>query len=183
MTAIATNKWEFAWGTLGATGNGPYTIQCFVDWNTLPPVGPLKTAASALHDVTIRNGYELVTDAAKTYAKVNSPSNNQIIAPLVPFTVSTDHKITWNRFDNCGNYNISIRWRQATTWQTFTSKVTGPFNWVMPQSIGEQSVSESGWANVYQSGMPYGFFTADAWSDAPSPTNVAHGSVNFSIQP
>jgi hypothetical protein len=164
------------------TPNGTATLQATTNWAkaTMPPMS--GTAVSQAVSCTVRNGFRVISDPTKTYAKVLSPTPGQIIIAPAAFTVSSDHQITWERYDSCRMYSQEYKWQQVTSWKLITDKVMGPANYTLPMAIGEWSLHSPPFANTYPSGLPKGAFTAEAFSYTPSSTTVGHGVSAFVMQ-
>jgi hypothetical protein len=176
----APQLWEYKWTTRVAQ-NGTWTLQAL--FSVMGAMPPPQTIVSPVVHVTVKNGYVLVTDAAKTYAKVDSPTNGSTIMQGQLFTLSTSHKITWNRFDNCWDYTEQVRWKQTTSWNpTLTTATVTPPLFNLPKVVGEVYTNSNTFANNHQAALPVGNFTAYAYSENPAGSPVATGTSNFRIQ-
>ncbi len=140
-------------------------------------------ANSAVITVTVQNGFVLSTDAAKTYAKVTQPTNGQsIIANGQNFVITSDHQITWTRYDNCGDYHQSYEFRRTCSYpNAFDVVVNGSYT--LPKKIGDVQVQQTLGASPYIAGggtpatyVVYAFcYTPDM------NTQVASGNSNFTM--
>lgn len=131
---------EYAVGTptFYFTSNGNTTSQSgnSVTWNsTLVPNGTVTvtvsvsyrsgynpntyTVNSAPITVTVKNGFIQVTDPAKTYAKMTQPKDgNSIVDNGQSFSITSDHQITWTRYDNCQTDYVPYEFKLTTTYSS-----------------------------------------------------------------
>jgi hypothetical protein len=105
MTPIATDLFQASWNTL-QVDNGNYTLQAFRDYirgGTGYPPGPptVVKVATALINVTVRNGFVVAADTNKTFAKVESPTQGQKVGFNSNFSLRTNHAITFTRYETC----------------------------------------------------------------------------------
>lgn len=143
-------------------------------------------ANSALITVTVQNGSYQNTDTAKTYAKVTQPTNGQsIVANGQSFVVSSDHQITWTRYDNCGYYSYNYVFKQTCTYPNVSDIVVSG-NFPLPQRIGDCAKTLTlGTGNSYLSGgLTPATYVVYAFCYTPDQNSqVAQGSSNFTMVP
>lgn len=177
--------------------NAGYNVRAEVAWRTTnyPPTN--GTAVSPSVYISTLNGWRVIDDAAKTFAKVTAPADGALIGPNQNFTVSSDHKITWKRYEACGSYAVDYRYSQITSWtpeignENYTyRKYDGTFT--LAQNTDEQGVA----APLGETYTMFGNFgqwvaRADTFSrpgkdyvgDGRTFRVAQHGDINFSTVP
>jgi hypothetical protein len=109
-----------------------------------PPQSPTVVPASSEVYVTVRNGFYVVMDADKTYAKVISPAEGFVASNAndtftFTFTFRTDHKITWRRYEACGEYLLPVRFRQDTSWRFEGTRKDIDDEYALPKVVDQDS--------------------------------------------
>lgn len=184
ITFPSPGGWTGIWDTT-RVANGVVSLQAVMRYYSKSATGATEshTIFSKIVTVTVQNGFYQNTDAAKTYAKVTQPTNGQsIIANGQNFVITSDHQITWTRYDNCGDYHQSYEFRRTCSYpNAFDVVVNGSYT--LPKKIGDVQVQQTLGASPYIAGggtpatyVVYAFcYTPDM------NTQVASGNSNFTM--
>lgn len=104
-----------SWDTTSVP-NGSVTLSARVPYSAN---GQSLIAYAPNITVTVKNGFVVSDDAAKTYAKVTLPTAGQsIIANGQSFVITSDHKLTCTRFDNCQSAYVPYEFKRTTTYSS-----------------------------------------------------------------
>ena len=135
------DTWQYDWHT-EAVDNGNYTLQGFVTFYKPGPGAPTVNAVTSLVSVVVKNGYAIVVDdaKAKTYAKVISPTPGQQIGSNFTFAFSSDHRVTYNRFDSCVPYQVKFGSYHITTNPQVPGSLQSDFTRMLPLIVGGNSL-------------------------------------------
>jgi len=161
---------EYNWDTFRA-GDGTYTLLVtgtFISRTGGPPIG----VPVGPRNVTVKHGYKLVEDAAKSYAKVLSPAEGATIAAGAQFTVTTSHQLTYERFDDCGTYSVSYKFRNHcsydnTDYPAGSGIVAQPPPTRLPYQVGEfplDSINLTDEQHYHNIPGKYGNFNVEAFT-------------------
>lgn len=170
-----------SWDT-SSVPNGSVTLSARVPYSAN---NQSLTAYAPNITVTVKNGFVVSTDAAKTYAKVTLPTAGQsIIANGQSFVITSDHQLTCTRFDNCQSSYVPYEFKRTTTYSSpsSTEDVTGYL--IVGNQAGDYPVIKTlGGGDSYASGGPtpvtyyvYAFTYANS-------AQVASGSSTFTMSP
>lgn len=125
-------------------------------------------------------------DAAKTYAKVTLPTAaQQIVDNGQSFVVTSDHRITWTRYDNCGDYGYDYVFKETCTYPGATDIVYSN-HYGLPLQNGDCATSYTTGIgkNYIASGPAPRTYYVYAFCYTPDQnTQVAQGSSNFTLVP
>lgn len=192
LVAGETDNYQSTLGTNYHLKNGNHSMVARVGWMSTAAYPPAQnTAYSAAVGINTNNGWFIVQETAKTYAKVNAPTNGTKVTLNSVFTVNTDHKVTWKRREVCGIYtNVPYRFKQTTS-NNAANMANSDGVTDLPTNLEEHGVIGT-LVRTWLANGNIGFHTADAYSYFPGDkddiangrTNqAAHGFTQFEIEP
>lgn len=184
VSVYGSNGTTGNWDTQQNYPNGTYAIQGTQNYTDAQGIS--HTLYSTIRTVTVKNGYEVNTDSAKTYAKVTLPTNGQTLyANGQSFTITSAHKVTFTRFDDCKDYYGYGQGKLQTTYQAGGQPVdvgTTSFIFQLPKTLGDVATPEYTVSGSFTAGGAYpASYQNYAFTYWPTSVQVASGSSTFSM--
>lgn len=184
VALTASNGTTGNWVTQEDYPNGTYSLQGTQNYSDAQ--GYSHTLYSDIRSVTVKNGYEVNTDSTKTYAKVTLPTSGQTLtANGQTFTITSAHKVTFTRFDDCKDYYGYGQSKLQTTYQAAGQPVdvnSQSFIFQLPKQLGDAPTQEYTVSGSLTAGGPapasYQNYAFTYW---PTGVQVASGSSTFSM--
>ena len=179
-----TSQFEYVWNTLNVK-EGTYTLVVTGTFIKLTNGAPSNVPTGA-RTVSVKHGYKIVRDLAKSFAKAISPTEGQVIPVGGNFEVSSSHQLTYERFDDCGTYGVTYEFRNSNTYNgRHNPFYSTPVSRELPKRLGEfvlDTITLT--AEHTNTGGRFGFFLVEAFTSADEDRGGMYSSRdahNFSM--